>query len=172
MFAWEQASAAAPDFLCLSKGLTGGYLPLSCVLSTEDVYQAFYADDTARGFLHSHSYTGNALACRAALAVLDIFEHDGVLAANRAKAQRWDVVAAPSPRTPRSAISATRGMIWAFEVDSGRPDFARWFFAEALARELLLRPIGRTVYFMPPYIMTDDEFALLCTRTLDILGDA
>ena len=63
-------------------------------------------------------------------------------------------------------------MIWAFEVDTPRPDFARWFFAEALARELLLRPIGRTVYFMPPYIVTDDEFALLCARTLDILDAA
>jgi len=172
MFAWEQASAAAPDFLCLSKGLTGGYLPLSCVLSTEDIYQAFYADDTARGFLHSHSYTGNALACRAALAVLDIFEHDGVLAANRAKAQRWGAAAASIAAHAKVRDFRHTGMIWAFEVDSGRPDFARWFFAEALARELLLRPIGRTVYFMPPYITADDEFALLCTRTLDILGDA
>jgi adenosylmethionine-8-amino-7-oxononanoate aminotransferase len=61
-------------------------------------------------------------------------------------------------------------MIWAFEVDTARPDFARWCFAEALERELLLRPIGRTVYFMPPYIVTDDEFALLCSRTLEIVN--
>ena len=78
-----------PDFLCLSKGITGGYLPLSCVLTTDDVYAAFYADDVARGFLHSHSYTGNALACRAALAVLDIFRDDDVIAANRERARRW-----------------------------------------------------------------------------------
>ena len=82
MFAHEQAGIR-PDFLCLSKGITGGYLPLSVVLTTDVVYQAFYHDDTARGFLHSHSYTGNALACRAALAVLDIFEQDDVIAANR-----------------------------------------------------------------------------------------
>ena len=92
MFACEQA-AIAPDFLCLSKGITGGYLPLSCVLTTDDVYEAFYDDDVARGFLHSHSYTGNALACRAALAVLDIFRDDDVIAANRATrgdaAARW-----------------------------------------------------------------------------------
>ena len=172
MFAWEQAGAAAPDFLCLSKGLTGGYLPLSCVLSTDDVYQAFYADETARGFLHSHSYTGNALACRAALAVLDIFEHDGVLAANLSKAQRWGAAAAPIATHAKVRDFRRTGMIWAFEVDSGRPDFARWFFAEALTRGLLLRPIGRTVYFMPPYITTDDEFALLCARTVDILDAA
>ena len=77
--ACEQAGIR-PDFLCLSKGITGGYLPLSVVLTTEDVYRAFYHDDLARGFLHSHSYSGNALACRAALAVLDLFEEDRVLA--------------------------------------------------------------------------------------------
>ncbi len=171
-FAWEQAATGAPDFMCLSKGMTGGYLPLSCVLSTDDVYQAFYADDTARGFLHSHSYTGNALACRAALAVLDIFAHDDVLAANRAKAARWDKLAAPIAAHPKVRDYRWCGMIFAFEVDTARPDFARWCFAEALERELLLRPIGRTVYFMPPYVVTDDEFALLCKRTLEIVDDA
>jgi adenosylmethionine---8-amino-7-oxononanoate aminotransferase len=172
LFAWEQAGAGAPDFMCLSKGLTGGYLPLSCVLSTDDVYQAFYADDTARGFLHSHSYTGNALACRAALAVLDIFLHDDVLASNRAKAERWDAIAGTIAAHPKVRDFRRSGMIWAFEVDTPRSDFSLWFATEALARELLLRPIGRTVYFMPPYIVTDDEFALLCARTIDILGEA
>ena len=80
--------AAAPDFMCLSKGITGGYLPLSCVLCSDAIYAAFYADDAARGFLHSHSYTGNALACRAALAVLDIFRDDDVHRAQRATAPR------------------------------------------------------------------------------------
>jgi len=172
LFAWEQAGADAPDFLCLSKGLTGGYLPLSCVLSTDDVFQAFYADDTVRGFLHSHSYTGNALACRAALAVLDIFDHDNVLAANQAKADRWDAAIAPLAAHAKVRDFRRCGMIWAFEVDSARQDFARWFAAGALARELLLRPIGRTVYFMPPYIVTDEEFALLCARTRAIVDDA
>jgi adenosylmethionine-8-amino-7-oxononanoate aminotransferase len=172
MFAWEQAAAPTPDFLCLSKGLTGGYLPLSCVLSTNDVFEAFYADDTARGFLHSHSYTGNALACRAALTVLDIFSHDQVIAANHAKAARWDAIAAPIAAHPKVRDFRRRGMIWAFEVDTARPDFARWFFSEALARELLLRPIGHTVYFMPPYTVTDEEFALLASRALAIVDGA
>jgi len=168
LFACEQAGIA-PDLLCLSKGITGGYLPLSCVLSTDAIFDAFYADDAARGFLHSHSYTGNALACRAALAVLDIFREDGVLAANRAKAVRWTTLAAPLAAHPKVRHFRQCGMIWAFEVETDRADFARWCFAAGLAREILLRPIGRTVYFMPPYVVTEDEFALLVARTAEIL---
>jgi adenosylmethionine---8-amino-7-oxononanoate aminotransferase len=172
MFAWEQGGATAPDFLCLSKGLTGGYLPLSCVLTTDIVFDAFYADDLARGFLHSHSYTGNALACRAALAVLDIFADDDVIAVNRKKARRWAELAAPLAAHSLVRDFRQTGMIIAFEVASARPDFARWCFAQALERGLLLRPIGRTLYFMPPYIVTDDEFAELVAGTLDIMGQA
>ena len=152
MFACEQAQVA-PDFLCLSKGLTGGYLPLSVVLTTDEVYRAFYDDSSARAFLHSHSYTGNPLACRAALATLDLFEQHDTLAANRT------LGAALSARAQRLAVHpAVRnfrhlGMIWAFEVDCAPRDFARTLFTEALQRELLLRPIGNTVYFMPPYVI-------------------
>jgi adenosylmethionine-8-amino-7-oxononanoate aminotransferase len=170
LFACEQADIA-PDFLCLSKGITGGYLPLSCVLSTDDVYAAFYADEAARGFLHSHSYTGNALACRAALAVLDIFRDDDVIAANAVKSRRFAAQAAPLATHPRVRHFRHRGMIWAFDVATDRPDFARRFFAAALERELLLRPIDRTVYFMPPYIIDDAEFALLVAGTRAILDD-
>jgi len=172
MFAWEQADAAAPDFLCLSKGITGGYLPLSCVLTTDAVYEAFYADDVAQGFLHSHSYTGNPLACRAALAVLDIFRDDDVVAGNRERARRWAAIMAPIAAHPRVQDFRQRGMIFAWEVDSTRADFARWCFAQALAGELLLRPIGRTLYVMPPYITTDDEMTLLSARVLAILDRA
>jgi adenosylmethionine-8-amino-7-oxononanoate aminotransferase len=168
MFACEQADIT-PDFLCLSKGITGGYLPLSCVLSTDAVFAAFYADDVARGFLHSHSYTGNALACRAALAVLDIFRDDAVIAVNREKAVRFAALAAPLARHRKVRDFRQCGMIFAFEVDTREPDFAQRFFSAALARELLLRPIGRTVYFMPPYVVTDAEFALLVERTHALL---
>jgi adenosylmethionine-8-amino-7-oxononanoate aminotransferase len=171
LFACEQAGIA-PDLLCLSKGITGGYLPLSCVLTTDAVYAAFYADDVTRGFLHSHSYTGNALACRAALAVLDIFRDDDVIASNRVRAARWTELATPLRTHGRVRNFRQCGMIWAFDVDTARSDFARWCFTEAMAREMLLRPIGRTVYFMPPYIVTDDEFALLATRTGEILDAA
>ena len=103
LFACEQAGAAAPDFLCLSKGITGGYLPLSCVLTTDAVYDAFYDDDAARGFLHSHCYTGNALACRAALAMLDIFRDDDVIAANRGRGARWYGARGAARRAPAGA---------------------------------------------------------------------
>lgn len=168
MFAHEQAGIR-PDFLCLSKGITGGYLPLSVVLTTDTVYQAFYHNDTARGFLHSHSYTGNALACRAALAVLDIFEQDEVIAANRVKAAHFNDIAVPLKAHPRVRNFRHSGMIWAFEVADAAPGFARRFFEEGLKRGLLLRPIGSTVYFMPPYVINEEEFRLLVSGTLEIL---
>ena len=115
LFAHEQAGIT-PDFLCLSKGITGGYLPLSVVLTTDTVYQAFYDDDTARGFLHSHSYTGNALACRAALATLDIFEQDRVIEANRGRAAHINEAASALASHPRVKNFRNTGMIWAFEV--------------------------------------------------------
>jgi adenosylmethionine-8-amino-7-oxononanoate aminotransferase len=168
LFACEQADIA-PDFLCLSKGITGGYLPLSCVLTTDAVFDAFYDDDVARGFLHSHSYTGNALACRAALAVLDIFRDDDVIAVNRERASRWRNIAAriATHRCVRNFRQC--GMIIAFDVENERDDFARWFAKAALDGEMLLRPIGNTVYFMPPYVLSDDEMPLLVERTADIL---
>ncbi|MEP7328919.1 MAG: adenosylmethionine--8-amino-7-oxononanoate transaminase [Betaproteobacteria bacterium] len=172
MFAWEQANAPAPDLMCLSKGITGGVLPLSCVLASDEIFAAFYDDDATRGFLHSHSYTGNPLACRAALAVLDIFRDDDVIAANRERAKHWRGVMAPLAAHRAVRDFRQRGMIFAFEVTTDRFDFSRWFFGEALACELLLRPMGRTVYFMPPYIVTDDEMQMLASRTLDILDRA
>ncbi len=160
-FAWEQVAAIGggwPDFLCLSKGISGGYLPLSLVLSRDAIYQAFYDDAGARGFLHSHSYTGNPLACRAALATLDIFAEDDVIAANRPRAERLGQLA----RERLGGHSAVRhlrqrGMILAFDVDGAPSDFARRFFAAALEHGVLLRPIGNTVYFMPPYVIDEAD---------------
>ncbi len=167
-FACEQAGIW-PDFLCLSKGISGGYLPLSLVLTKDEVYQAFYSTDIRRGFLHSHSYTGNPLACRAALATLDIFEEDDVLAANRVKAARINAALAPLQQDARVKNLRQQGMIWAF--DAIEPDvaraatFSRRFFSAALEQELLLRPIGSTVYLMPPYVLSDAEIDLLASRT-------
>jgi adenosylmethionine---8-amino-7-oxononanoate aminotransferase len=168
MFAFEQAEIT-PDFLCLSKGITGGYLPLSAVLTRDGIYAAFYDDAMARGFLHSHSYTGNALACRAALATLDIFEQDGVIATNRAKAARITAMAQTLADHPRVRHFRHCGMIWAFDVETAEPGYARRLFQDMLAREVLVRPIGNTVYFMPPYILGDDEAQLLVDRTLQSL---
>ena len=167
-FAFDQAGIT-PDFLCLSKGITGGYLPLSVVMTRDAVYQAFYDDDVARGFLHSHSYTGNPLACRAALATLDLFEEGSVIDANRAKRARISAAARPIAQHTRARNFRNTGMIWAFEVETADPSFTRRFFAAALEQELLLRPLGNTVYFMPPYVIGDDEIELLAARTAALL---
>jgi len=180
LFACEQAPSPCqerageglgitPDFLLLSKGITGGYLPLSVVMTRDEIYRAFYADETARGFLHSHSYTGNPLACRAALATLDIFAQDDVLAANRNKTAYLNGIARPLSEHRAVRNWRNTGMIWAFEVASPQRDFAQRCFALALQNELLLRPIGNTVYFMPPYVIGEEEMQLLVARTLEIV---
>ena len=166
-FACEQAGVW-PDFLCLSKGISGGYLPLSLVMTRDDIYQSFYSNDVTRGFLHSHSYTGNPLACRAALATLQIFEEDDVLAANRVKAARLTAALQPLAQHQQVRNFRQRGMIWAFDAVDATPDFSRRFFATAVEHELLMRPIGSTVYMMPPYILDDEEIDGLAANTLAV----
>jgi adenosylmethionine-8-amino-7-oxononanoate aminotransferase len=167
-FACEQASIW-PDFVCLSKGISGGYLPLSIVLTRDEIYAAFYDDDMTRGFLHSHSYTGNPLACRAALATLDLFETADVFNENRRKSLILSAGLKPLADHPNVRNLRERGTIFAFDAvikDASRArTFSRRFFENALKGELLLRPIGTTVYLMPPYILDDDELALLADRT-------
>lgn len=171
MFACEQAGIR-PDFMCLSKGLTGGYLPMSVVLTTDDVYAAFYDDFTRlTAFLHSHSYTGNPLACAAALATLDIFESDAVLERNR---QLADAMRAAAEREladhPNVAEIRQTGMIlaveWVRDRVSRRPFDWRErrglrLYRHALSRGALLRPLANVVYFMPPYVVTPEELAFL-----------
>jgi adenosylmethionine-8-amino-7-oxononanoate aminotransferase len=152
LFAHQQAGIR-PDFICLSKGLTGGTLPLSAVLTTDKVYDSFYDDRTARGFLHSHSYTGNPLACRAALAVLDVFQQEPVFERNQAIAQRLNDLAAPLASHPSVRHARQLGMLWAYDIQTGDPSFSARYHQAALAQGLLLRPIGNTLYFMPPYVM-------------------
>jgi len=158
-----------PDFLCLSKGITGGYLPLSVVMTRDEIYQSFYTDEIARGFLHSHSYTGNPLACRAALATLDIFAKDNVLTANLEKAAYLNEIARPLREHCAVRNWRNTGMIWAFEVDTPHRDFAQRCFAIALEKGLLLRPIGNTVYFMPPYVISREEMLLLVGKSLEVI---
>jgi adenosylmethionine-8-amino-7-oxononanoate aminotransferase/very-short-patch-repair endonuclease len=160
-----------PDFMCLSKGITGGYLPLSCVLTTDGVFAAFYADETARGFLHSHSYTGNPLACRAALAVLDIFEQDRVLETNRARAERFSALLEPVKRHHRVRHFRNRGMVWAFDVADATQGFSTRAYQAALKNGVLLRPIGKTVYFMPPYVIGEEEMTKMAMVAQSILDE-
>jgi adenosylmethionine-8-amino-7-oxononanoate aminotransferase len=172
LFAWEQSGAALPDFMCLSKGITGGHLPLSCVLTSDEIYRAFYDDDVTRGFLHSHSYTGNPLACAAAVAVLDIFRDEDVIAHNRTRAQEWRQALQSVEAHPRVHNFRQCGMILAWDVTTDRADFARWCFAEALAGGVLLRPIGNTVYVMPPYIVSAEEMGMAASCMTGVLDHA
>jgi adenosylmethionine-8-amino-7-oxononanoate aminotransferase len=171
-FAFEQAQMGWPDFVTLSKGISAGTLPLSLVLTTEAVFQSFWSDEVARGFLHSHSYTGNALACAAANAVLDRFSSQQVLDQNRMQA-RWLADAfAPLQSDARVEHLRQRGMILAFDV---KPEllgerFSERFHLAARAHELLIRPIGGTVYLMPPYLIdaaTAQFLADAVTQTLN-----
>jgi len=168
LFAHEQAGIR-PDFLCLSKGLTGGYLPLSVVLTTDPVYATFYDDAVIRGFLHSHSYTGNPLASRAALATLDIFAEDNVLERNRRFAERFTALLQSLASHSQARHFRHTGMIWAVDIATEDPDFRLRFYREALNREVLLRPLGTTLYFMPPYILNDDEATLLAEQAAEAL---
>jgi adenosylmethionine-8-amino-7-oxononanoate aminotransferase len=176
LFACEQAGIS-PDFLCLSKGLTGGYLPLSVVLTGERVYDAFYDEYASlRAFLHSHSYTGNPLACTAALATLDIFAEDDVIARNRTLARHLGERCAALAELPHVAEVRQRGMIVAVEMsrDGDRAQPYDWrerrglrVYRHGLGHEALLRPIGNVVYFMPPYVITPDEIDRLVDTARD-----
>lgn len=164
LFACEQA-AVAPDFMCLSKGLTGGTLPLSVVLTGDEIYQAFYDEyHSGKAFLHSHSYTGNPLACRAALATLDIFRDQPVLERNRELAAHLAHRLQPLRDHPHIGDVRQTGMIAALELvadKTGRRPYPAaerrglQVFLHGLKRECLLRPLGNVVYFMPPYVVDE-----------------
>ena len=170
MFACEQAGIT-PDFLVLSKALTGGYLPMAAVLTTNEVYQAFYDDyATLRAFLHSHTYTGNPLACAAALATLDIFEQDNVIENNKALAARMASATAHLADHPHVAEVRQTGMALAIELVQDKPSKTPYAWQErrglavyqhALTRGALLRPLGSVVYFLPPYVITPEQIDFL-----------
>lgn len=170
LFACEQAGIT-PDFMCLSKGLTGGYLPLSAVLTTQAVYDAFYDEyEKLNAFLHSHSYTGNPLACAAARATLEIFATQPVIARNRGLAAHMKQAAAALADHPHVGEVRQTGMILAIEMVRDKASREPYDFRErrgltvyrhALERGALLRPVGNVVYFMPPYVVTPEEIDLL-----------
>ncbi|WP_456393906.1 adenosylmethionine--8-amino-7-oxononanoate transaminase [Nitratifractor sp.] len=159
MFACEQAGIA-PDFMALSKGLTGGFLPLSAVLTSDEIYGAFYCDYREyKAFLHSHSYTGNPLACAAALATLEIFETEQVLSRNRAKIR---YIADKLQRfTKLDTVKSIRqtGMIAAVEMIDFPAEARKGLevYRYGLDHEVLLRPLGNVIYFMPPYVITQEQ---------------
>jgi adenosylmethionine-8-amino-7-oxononanoate aminotransferase len=170
MFACEQASVR-PDFLCLSKGLTAGYLPMSAVLTTDDVYEAFYDEYIKlNAFLHSHSYAGNPLACTAALASLELFRDERVLGRIGRLAQGLGAAVERLRAHPQVADVRQRGTIVAIEFvrDRATRELFAWrerrhmrIYRHALERGVLLRPLGSVIYFMPPYVVDDEEIELM-----------
>ncbi|XOJ89055.1 adenosylmethionine--8-amino-7-oxononanoate transaminase [Methylophilaceae bacterium Uisw_097] len=153
MFAHQHAKII-PDFVCLSKGLTGGYLPMSVTLTSDKIYNAFYDDDIKKGFLHSHSYTGNPLACSAALGTLSIFESNNILKKNLILSKKINHLFSSLLDLPISDLRNI-GMIWAFELDSKISIDKVVEFS--LNKGILIRPIDNTIYFMPPYCIKESE---------------
>ena len=176
LFACEQ-SDISPDFMCLSKGLTGGYLPLSAVMTTNEIYQAFYDDyHKLNAFLHSHSYTGNALACRAGLATLEIFQQNKIIENNKRLASIMKQMTAHFIEHTHVAEVRQTGMIVAIELVKNKQTREPYPWQErrglkvyqyALSKGVLLRPLGNVIYFMPPYIITEDELLLIAKVAFD-----
>ncbi len=170
LFACEQAGIT-PDMLCLGKGLTGGYLPMAVVMTTEKIYQAFYADyGKLTAFLHSHSYTGNPLACAAANATLDLFAQHNTIQNNQHLSHCMRDAMLDITDHPHVAEIRQHGMILAVEMikDKATREPYPWqerrglrAYQSALANAVLLRPLGNVIYFMPPYVITADEIGFM-----------
>jgi adenosylmethionine-8-amino-7-oxononanoate aminotransferase len=176
LFASEWAGIT-PDFMCLSKGLTGGTLPLAAVLTSNRVYEAFYDDySSGKAFLHSHSYTGNPLACAAALATLEVFGQQDWMARNRRSAARMWAGVAELTRHRHVAEVRQQGMILAIEMAKSVTKREPYPASErrglrvyqyALEHGVVLRPLGNVIYFMPPYVINDDEIDLMCRIAIE-----
>jgi adenosylmethionine-8-amino-7-oxononanoate aminotransferase len=168
MFACEHASVT-PDIVCLSKGLTAGYMPLGVTATTETIYEAFLSDDRAKTFFHGHSYTANPLACAVGIASLEIFRDEPVLQnISRLESQMR------AGLEPLRAIGDVRvlGGVGVVEIhgdgylDRTGPKLATAF----LERNLLLRPLGNIVYFMPPYVISEPETEWALEQIRSVLG--
>jgi len=159
LFACEKAGIS-PDFLVLSKGLTGGYLPLSVVLTSNDIYAKFYCDyNEHKAFLHSHSYTGNALACAAANATLDIFENENIIEKNKELALYMSEKLQKFSQLPNVGKIRQTGMVCVVELQGyeAKERIGLKVYEHGLKHGVLLRPLGHIVYFMPPYIIIKSE---------------
>ncbi|OFI06746.1 adenosylmethionine-8-amino-7-oxononanoate aminotransferase [Clostridium acetireducens DSM 10703] len=165
MFACNHANIS-PDLMCLSKGISAGYMPLSAVLATEDIYNAFYGDYTElKAFIHSHTYAGNAMACAIACESLKIFEEEKVLEKNKEKGKLIkEKVLEKSKNNPYIGDVRSIGMITAIEIVQNKETKENFpweqrvgyeIYKIALKKGLLLRPIGNVLYFIPPYIIEE-----------------
>jgi adenosylmethionine-8-amino-7-oxononanoate aminotransferase len=169
MFACDHAEIS-PDIICLSKGLTAGYLPLGVTAATSAVYEAFLSVDRAKTFFHGHSYTANPLACAVALASLDVFREEAVLA-NVSRLEQ-QLRAGFEPLRALGDVRAIGGVA-AVELASDKPGYLDGIgprlAAAFLDHGLLLRPLGNVVYFMPPYCITESEAAWALEQIASVL---
>jgi adenosylmethionine-8-amino-7-oxononanoate aminotransferase len=167
MFASEHASVA-PDIICLSKALTAGYLPLGATCTTDAVYDAFLSDDRARTFFHGHSFTASPLACAVAIASLELFDREQTLERVTRLETQLRAGLAPFAALPLVGDVRVMGGVAAIELVSDKTTRVAAGYLDAIGprlavafldRGLLLRPLGNVLYFMPPYVITDDETA-------------
>ena len=166
MFGYEQAKIT-PDIICLSKGITGGYMALSTILTNDNIYEAFYDEYTKlNAFLHSHSYSGNAIACAAANATLDLFDRTDVLGKNRMLSNYIYKNFSSFKDHPNVGDLRQTGMITAIELvkDKKTKKIYDWkerrgirAYKYGLDNNVILRPLGNVIYFMPPYIINKKE---------------
>ncbi|MDK2799227.1 MAG: adenosylmethionine---8-amino-7-oxononanoate aminotransferase [Clostridiales bacterium] len=181
MFACEHANVS-PDIMCLSKGITAGYMPLSLVLVTDEIYDAFYSDYTElKAFMHSHSYTGNTMACAVACEVLNIFEQENILEDNRQKSKLLnDMIKAAADDHPYIGEFRQLGMVGALELveDKKSKKGFEWqkrvgynIYKIALEKGVLLRPLGNVIYFMPPYIVEEKDIALMVNAAFESINE-
>lgn len=171
LFAYEQTSII-PDFLCLSKGITAGYLPLSVVLTHNKIFEIFYDDyESNKAFLHSHSYTGNALAIACANATLDIFEQENILEKNLSKSHYIFSMLEELKIFPCIKNIRHKGMIFAFDLhELPYKRMGIEFYQRALKEGLILRPLANTIYFMPPYTISTEEIQKVFTGIKKVLA--
>jgi adenosylmethionine---8-amino-7-oxononanoate aminotransferase len=174
MFACEQ-ERVAPDLLCLAKGLTGGYMPLAATLATEEIYEAFLGGhEEAKTFFHGHTYTGNPLACAAALGNLDAFEMDRTLVRLQPKIRLLTELLTGVGDMPEVAQVRQRGMM--VGIDLGEHDPAlrlgHRVVKEARARGVIIRPLGNVIVLMPPLSITKVELERLVTATAESIRAA
>ncbi len=165
LFACEHADAR-PDIMCLSKALTAGYLPMGVTATTEAMYEAFLSDDRHKTFFHGHSYTANPLGCAVALASLALFRSEGVLERVQAMEQHFRTRLEPLRTLPHVGDIRVIGGVGIVELVQDKHTRAAGGYLdqvgpalsqEFLRRGLLLRPLGNVLYFMPPYVITDEE---------------
>lgn len=153
MFACEHANIT-PDFLCIGKGLTSGWLPLSAVMTHDAIYQAFYDDyEKGKSFLHSHTFSGNALAASIALAVLEVFEQENILAhTNKIAAIMRENMQAIANDTKKIHSLRSIGAIVAADLSNPNniPRLGYQLYQKAIKQGVLLRPLGNTIYWLPP----------------------